>query len=74
MYEISDCREAQDIFKEFLPGIDPSAFDPSATDLSAIEDVNLVLHCREEHPEGSLKSVLRIKSILKNVLQIFKNG
>ena len=49
--EISDCREAQDIFEKFLSGINPSV----------IEDVNLVLHCSEEHPEGSLKPVLRIK-------------
>ena len=49
--EISDCMEAQDILKQFVSRIDPSA----------VEDVNLVLHCREEHWEGSLQSVLRIK-------------
>ena len=49
--EISDCKEAQEIFEEFLLRIDPSV----------IEDVDLVLHCREEHQEGSLKPVLRIK-------------
>ena len=49
--EISDCKEAEEIFKEFLLRIDPSV----------IEDVDLVLHCREEHQEGFLKPVLRIK-------------
>ena len=49
--ELSDCREAQVIFEEFLSTIDPSA----------IEDVELVLHCRVEDQEGLLKSVLRIK-------------
>ena len=49
--ETSQCKEAKDIFEEFLSRIDPSA----------IEDVDLVLHCREERPEGSLKPVLRIK-------------
>ena len=49
--EISDCREAQVIFEGFLSRIDPSA----------IEDADLVLYCKEEHREGSLKPVLRIK-------------
>ena len=49
--KISDCREAQEIFEEFLARIDPSA----------IEDEDLVLYCKEEHQEGSLKPVLRIK-------------
>ena len=49
--EISECREAQDIFEEFLSRIDPSA----------MEDLDLVPHCRVEHWEGSLKPVLRIK-------------
>ena len=49
--EISECREAKEIFEEFLSKIDPSA----------IKDVDLVLHCRIEDQEGSLKSVLRIK-------------
>ena len=49
--EISDCEEAQDILENFLSGIDPSA----------IKDVDLVLHCKEERWEGSLKPVLRIK-------------
>ena len=39
------------IFDNFLSRIDPSA----------IEDVDLVLRCRVEHWEGSLKPVLRIK-------------
>ena len=49
--EISECGEAQRIFKSFL----------SRIDLSVIEDVDLVLHCGEENQEGSLKPVLRIK-------------
>ena len=49
--EISDCGEAQDILENFLSGIDPSA----------IKDVDLVLHCKEERWEGSLKPVLRVK-------------
>ena len=49
--EISDCREAKDIFKNFLSRIDPSA----------IEDEDLVLHCQVQNREGSLKPVLRIK-------------
>ena len=49
--EISDCAEAQEIIQDFLSRIDPSA----------IEDADLVLHCREEKHEGLLKPVLRIK-------------
>ena len=49
--EFSDCREAQDIFEYFISRIDPSA----------IKGVDLVLHCKEEHWEGSLKPVLRVK-------------
>ena len=49
--EISECGEAKEIFKKFLSRIDPSA----------IEDVDLVLHCRIENQEGLLKPVLRIK-------------
>ena len=49
--EVSECREAEEIFERFLSRIDPSA----------IEDVDLVPHCRVEHWEGSLKPVLRIK-------------
>ena len=49
--KISDCGEAQRIFKEFLSRIDPAA----------IEDVDLVLYCGEENQEGSLKPVLRVK-------------
>ena len=49
--EISDCKEAQHIFAEFLSRIDPSA----------IEDVDLVLDCKVEDREGLLKPVLRIK-------------
>ena len=49
--ELSECEKAQDILKEFLSRIDPSV----------IEDVDLVLHCKEEQWDGSLKPVLRIK-------------
>ena len=49
--ELSECKKAQEILKEFLSRIDPSV----------IEDVDLVLHCKEEHWDGSLKPVLRIK-------------
>ena len=49
--KLSKCKKAQMIFDEFLERIDPSA----------IEDVDLVLRCRVEHWEGSLKPVLRIK-------------
>ena len=49
--KISNCREAQEIFENFLSRIDPTA----------IEDADLVLHCKGEHQEGSLKPVLRIK-------------
>jgi len=49
--EVSGCREAQDILEEFLSRIDPSA----------IEDVDLVLHCKVEEWEGVLEPVLRIK-------------
>ena len=49
--KISECGEAQKIFKEFLSRIDPSA----------IEDVDLVLYCGEENQGGSLKPVLRVK-------------
>ena len=49
--ELSKCGEAQRIFKKFL-----SRFDPSA-----IRDVDLVLHCKVERPDGLLKPVLRIK-------------
>ena len=49
--KLSDCRKAQDIFEEFLSKIDPSA----------VKDVDLVLHCKEECWEGSLRPVLRVK-------------
>ena len=48
--DISDCTEAQSVFQEFKSSIP-----------SAIKDKDLVLHCTEEHPEGSLKPGLRIK-------------
>ena len=46
--EISECREAKEIFEGFL----------SKIDTSAIEDVHLVLDCRIEDREGSLNPVL----------------
>ena len=49
--DVAEYREAQQIFKQFLSRIDPSA----------IEDVDLVPHCKVEHWEGSLKPVLRVK-------------
>ena len=49
--KISQCKEAHDILDKFLSRIDPSA----------IEDADLVLHCKEEQCEGSLKPMLRIK-------------
>ena len=54
--KLSDCKKAQEIFEEFLARIDPSA----------IEDVDLVLHCKEEDWEGSPKPVLRIKVNAEN--------
>ena len=49
--EVSDCVEAQQIFRDFFSRINPST----------IEDADLVLHCKVEHWEGSLMPVLRIK-------------
>ena len=49
--EVAECKEAQQIFKQFLSRIDPSA----------IEDVDLVLYCKAESQEGSLNPVLRVK-------------
>ena len=49
--KISQCNKAQDILNEFLLKIDPAS----------IEDVDMMLHCKVEHWEGSLKPVLRIK-------------
>ena len=48
---LSECREAEDILKAFMSRIDPSK----------IEDADLMLHCKEECWEGSLKPVLRVK-------------
>ena len=63
--KISECREAQEIFEEFLSRIDPST----------IEDVDLVLHCRVEHWEGLLKPVLRIKiNAEKCTLDVVRNA
>ena len=61
--EISECKEAQDILEKFLLRIDPSA----------IVDVDLVLHRKVEHPEGSLKPVLRIKVKAKECTLKIKN-
>ena len=49
--EISECKEAQRIYEEFLSKIDPSM----------IEDVDLVPYCTVEYWKGSLEPVLRIK-------------
>ena len=48
---LSECREAEDIFKGFISRIDPSK----------IEDADLMLHCKEEQCEGQPKPVLRVK-------------
>ena len=48
--EISECSEAQKIFDDFVSKIP-----------SAIEDVDLVLHCKKEEQDGSLQPVLRVK-------------
>ena len=63
--EISECKEAQDILKEYL----------SKTNLSAIKDMDLLLCCkREEHWEGLLIPMLRIKvNIDKCTLNIKKS-
>ena len=66
--KITKCGEAQAILEGFLSRIDPAA----------IEDADLVLHCRVDHREGSLDPVLRIKvnaekctlSIKENVKKI----
>ena len=49
--KITKCKEAQSILEEFLSRIDPKI----------IEDVDLVLDCKEYQREGSLKPLLRIK-------------
>ena len=49
--EITDCEEARKILEEFLSRIDPLA----------LKDVDLVLHCRVDQRDGSLKPGLRIK-------------
>ena len=48
---LSECKEAQEIFENFRSRIDPSA----------IEDADLMLYCTAEHRKGFLKPVLRIK-------------
>ena len=49
--KLAECGEAQEILENFLARIDPSA----------LEDVDLVLHCKEHFEEGFIKPVLRIK-------------
>ena len=49
--KITECRKAKSILEGFLSRIDPSA----------LEDVDLVLHCRVDKREGSLMPTLRIK-------------
>ena len=60
---LSKCRRAEDIFKGFMSRIDPSK----------IEDADLMLHCKEEHWEGSLKPVLRVKIKTDKCTQKVKN-
>ena len=49
--KITKCEKAKRILEEFLLKIDPSA----------LEDVDLVIHCRVDQREGSLMPTLRIK-------------
>ena len=49
--KIIECVKAKCILEEFLLKIDPSA----------LRDVDLVLHCRVDQREGSLRPTLRIK-------------
>ena len=49
--EISECKEAQDVLIDFLEKLDPSA----------IKDVDLVLHFKENSWKRSLMPVLRVK-------------
>ena len=49
--KFTKCQEAKNILEEFL----------SRIDLTVIEDADLVLHCRVDQREGSLKPTLRIK-------------
>ena len=49
--KITKCKEAQNILEEFLSRVDPTI----------IKDVDLVLNCRVDQREGSLKPILRIK-------------
>ena len=49
--KITECGKAKCILEEFLLKIDPSA----------LRDVDLVLHCRVDQREGSLRPTLRIK-------------
>ena len=49
--KITKCKKAKSILEEFLSRIDPSA----------IRDVDLVLHCRVDQRDGSLRPTLRIK-------------
>ena len=48
---LSECKEAQQIFEDFKSRIEPSA----------IADADLILYCTKEHWKGQLKPVLRIK-------------
>ena len=49
--KVANCREVEQIFQQFLSRINPSA----------IEDVDLVLHCKPVYLEGLLKPMLRVK-------------
>ena len=49
--KITECQKAQTVLEKFLSRIDPAV----------IEDADLVLHCRVNQREGSLKPLLRIK-------------
>ena len=65
--ELSNCKEAQDIFKNFF----------SQVDLSALKNVDLMPYYKEEQSEGSLMPVFRVKVDAKectlNIYETVKN-
>ena len=61
--KLTECAEAQQILDNFLARIDPSA----------LEDVDLVLHCKEHLEEGFMKPVLRIKVNVEKCTLLIKD-
>ena len=51
LLKIVQCKKADEIFQGFL----------SRIDISALEDVDLVLHCEASEPQGLTKPLLRVK-------------